>query len=74
MIYDYLILAGVDDVGRVSLAGEVIEAAVSLCPKKKIPFSIDSKKLSDKNRQKFDVQIKHKSLCWNIARANTQEI
>ena len=74
MIYDDLILAGVDEAGRGPLAGDVIAAAVILCPKNKIPGLIDSKKLSEKNRQKFDAQIKHKSLCWSIARANTQEI
>jgi ribonuclease HII len=74
MTYNNQILAGVDEVGRGPLAGDVIAAAVILCPKNEISGLIDSKKLSEKNRQKFAIQIKDKSLCWSIARSNVQEI
>ncbi|MAD58261.1 MAG: ribonuclease HII [Porticoccus sp.] len=68
------ILAGVDEVGRGPLAGDVIAAAVILNLKNKITGLTDSKKLSEKNRQKFAAEIKDKSLCWSIARSNVEEI
>jgi len=66
--------AGVDEVGRGPLAGDVIAAAVILDPKQPIDGLTDSKKLSEKKRQKLSLEIKSKSLCWSIARASHKEI
>ena len=47
--YENLLLAGVDEVGRGPLAGDVIAAAVILDPKVTILGLADSKKISEKN-------------------------
>ena len=44
------LLAGVDEVGRGPLAGDVVAAAVILAPRKRIKGLADSKKLSEKRR------------------------
>lgn len=72
--YENLLLAGVDEVGRGPLAGDVIAAAVILDPKVTILGLADSKKISEKNRQKLAIDIKDKSLCWSIARSTIEEI
>jgi len=72
--YENLLLAGVDEVGRGPLAGDVIAAAVILDPKVTILELADSKKISEKKRQKLAIEIKDKSLCWSIARSTVEEI
>lgn len=72
--YKNLLLAGVDEVGRGPLAGDVIAAAVILDPKVTILGLADSKKISEKKRQKLAIDIKDKSLCWSIARSTIEEI
>ena len=51
-IYDYSgeLLAGVDEVGRGPLVGDVVTAAVILDPDNPIEGLMDSKKLSEKKR------------------------
>ena len=68
------IIAGVDEVGRGPLAGDVVTAAVILDEKKPIVGLNDSKKLSEKNRQALAEEIKDKALCYCIARASVNEI
>ncbi len=68
------LLAGVDEVGRGPLAGDVVAAAVILDPLNPIIGLDDSKKLSEKKREKLYLEIKSKALCWSIARANVDEI
>lgn len=72
--YENLLLAGVDEVGRGPLAGDVIAAAVILDPKVTILGLADSKKISEKNRQKLAIDVRDKSLCWSIARSTIEEI
>ena len=67
-------VAGVDEVGRGPLAGAVIAAAVILDPLKPIPFITDSKKLSEKQREKIAQQIRDLSISWAIGRAEVEEI
>ncbi len=67
-------VAGVDEVGRGPLAGAVIAAAVILDPLKPIPFITDSKKLSEKQREKIAQQIRDLSIAWAIGRAEVEEI
>lgn len=72
--YDGLLLAGVDEVGRGPLAGDVVTAAVILDPTKPIVGLADSKKLSEKKREYlFDV-IKEKALAYAIHRCSVAEI
>ena len=61
------LLAGVDEVGRGSIAGPVTAAAVILKNTKGIIGLTDSKALSSKRRQELDILIKEKSISWNIA-------
>lgn len=66
--------AGVDEVGRGPLAGDVVTAAVILDPNNPIDELNDSKKLSEKKRERLFVEIQAKALCWCIARASIAEI
>ncbi len=67
-------IAGVDEVGRGSLAGAVVTAAVILDPHKPIDGLADSKKLTEKKRQLLAEQIKEHALCYCIARAEHEEV
>ncbi|WP_440055746.1 ribonuclease HII [Pseudoalteromonas sp. T1lg65] len=71
---DVQYIAGVDEVGRGPLVGDVVTAAVILDPAKPILGLTDSKKLSEKKRNLLAVEIKEKALCYFIARANVAEI
>ncbi|WHI52522.1 ribonuclease HII [Microbulbifer sp. MLAF003] len=68
------LLAGVDEVGRGPLAGDVVAAAVILDPAKPIVGLADSKKLSEKRREQLFGEIKERALSYSIARATVQEI
>lgn len=68
------IVAGVDEVGRGPLAGEVVTAAVILDPRKPIAGLQDSKKLSNKTREELYERILEEAVCWSIARATVAEI
>lgn len=68
------ILAGIDEVGRGPLAGDVVAAAVILDPERPISGLMDSKKLSEKKREALAVHIKERALAWHIARATVAEI
>ena len=67
-------IAGVDEVGRGPLVGDVVTAAVILDPAKPIAGLTDSKKLSDKKRQLLATEIKEKALCYAIGRCSPSEI
>ena len=67
-------IAGVDEVGRGPLVGDVVTAAVILDPDNPIEGLMDSKKLSEKKRQILSVEIKEKSTAWSIGRASPEEI
>lgn len=67
-------IAGVDEVGRGPLVGDVVTAAVILDPKYKIIGLADSKKLSEKKRDVLAAEIKQHALAWSIGRASPTEI
>lgn len=67
-------IAGVDEVGRGPLVGDVVTAAVILDPDHKIAGLADSKKLSEKKRDILAAEIKQYALAWSIGRASPQEI
>ncbi|WP_392558713.1 ribonuclease HII [Orbus mooreae] len=68
------LIAGVDEVGRGPLCGDVVTAAVILDSKKPIVGLTDSKKTSEKKREYlFDI-IKRDALAWCVARASVAEI
>ena len=67
------LVAGVDEVGRGPLAGDVVAAAVILG--ERVPLGIaDSKKLSPLRREALSKEIKEQALDWSIGRASVQEI
>ena len=72
--YQGHLLAGVDEVGRGPLAGDVVAAAVILDPAKHIDGLADSKKLTEKKRDALSEIIKRDALAWCIGRASVQEI
>ncbi|MCB1644499.1 MAG: ribonuclease HII [Pseudomonadales bacterium] len=66
--------AGVDEVGRGPLAGEVYAAAVILEPIRSIPGLRDSKALSARKRAILDTRIREESIAYCIATASVAEI
>lgn len=69
-----MLIAGVDEVGRGPLVGDVVTAAVILDPNKPIVGLTDSKKLSEKKRDALFIEIKANALAWSIGRASPKEI
>ena len=69
-----LLVCGVDEAGRGPLAGPVYAAAVVLNPKKYIRGLDDSKKISEKERERLAVRIQTDALAFGIASASADEI
>ena len=67
-------VAGVDEAGRGPLVGSVVAAAVILDPNNPIAGLNDSKKLTEKKREKLFIEIQEKALAWSIAEATHTEI
>ena len=72
--YTGMLLAGVDEVGRGPLAGDVVAAAVILDPLNPIPGLDDSKKLTEKKREALFPVIQASAQSWCVARASVAEI
>lgn len=70
----YKYIAGVDEVGRGPLAGNVVCAAVIMKLDDLIEGIDDSKKISEKKRSFLDVFIREKAVAYNIAEISPQEI
>lgn len=70
----YSFVAGVDEVGRGSMIGPVITAAVILDPDNPIEGLNDSKQLSPKKRQLLEKEIKEKAIAWSIGEASIDEV
>lgn len=68
------LLAGVDEVGRGPLAGDVVTAAVILDPANPVDGLADSKKLTERKREQLFDEIREKALSWSIARCSIEEI
>lgn len=71
---DATLIAGVDEVGRGPLAGDVVAAAVILDPERPIVGLNDSKQLSEKKRLQLAEEIQAKALAVSIGRASVAEI
>ncbi|MEM9253948.1 MAG: ribonuclease HII [Pseudomonadota bacterium] len=67
-------VAGVDEVGRGPLAGDVVAAAVILDPSRPIDGLRDSKKLSPARREVLARHIRERALAWSLGRASVEEI
>ena len=70
----YSLIAGVDEVGRGPLIGNVVTAAVILDPLKPISGLADSKKLTAKRRDALYEEIIQNALAYSVAFATPQEI
>lgn len=70
----YKIICGVDEAGRGPLAGDVYAAACILSPNIEIDGLNDSKKISEKKREKLYPIIKEKALACCVATASVEEI
>jgi ribonuclease HII len=70
----YTAICGIDEAGRGPLSGNVVAAAVILPCNFSLPELNDSKKLTEKKREKlFDI-IKEKAIAFAIAEASPSEI
>jgi ribonuclease HII len=74
-IMGYRTIAGIDEVGRGSLAGPLVAAAVIL-DRKKILFEgiDDSKKISEKRREYLYDLITDNCICWAVSEIEPSEI
>ncbi len=68
------LICGVDEAGRGPLAGPVCAAAVILPTETELPGLNDSKKLSEKKREKLFPLIQEAALAWSVAFASVEEI
>ena len=68
------VLAGVDEAGRGPLSGPVFAAAVILDPTHAIDGLWDSKKISERQRERLFDDIIHHSRAYGIASATVEEI
>ena len=67
-------IAGIDEVGRGPLFGPVVAAAVILPKGCRLQGLTDSKKLSEKKRNKLDVEIRTNAVAWAIAAVDAETI
>lgn len=70
----YKTIAGVDEVGRGCLFGDVVAGAVILPPGLIIDGVDDSKKLSEKKRDMLYDIILRQSVAWSVARVDAETI
>ncbi len=69
-----ILVCGVDEAGRGPLCGSVVAAAVILDPERPIAGLADSKKLTERARDRLALLIKRDALAWAIAEASVEEI
>ena len=68
------LICGVDEAGRGPLAGPVFAAAVILDPCNPIDGLADSKKLTERARERLAPMIRERALAWAVASATVEEI
>ncbi|HEX4032396.1 MAG TPA: ribonuclease HII [Terracidiphilus sp.] len=67
-------IAGLDEVGRGPMFGPVVAAAVMLPRGASLPGLTDSKKLSAKLRDSFDLEIRSSAIAWSVAVVDVETI
>jgi len=67
-------IAGLDEVGRGPLFGPVVAAAVILAPRCRIDGLTDSKKLSEKKRDEYEILIRANAVAWAVAVVDVETI
>ncbi|AXE65246.1 ribonuclease HII [Hyphomonas sp. CACIAM 19H1] len=70
----FSLIIGVDEAGRGPWAGPVTAAAVVLDPTRPVEGLTDSKKLSEKARDRLAPLIRERALAWSVAEASVEEI
>jgi ribonuclease HII len=70
----YKAIAGIDEVGRGCLFGDVVAATVILPPGLIIEGVNDSKKLSEKKRDQLYMTILQECVAWSVARVDAETI
>lgn len=68
------LICGVDEAGRGPLAGPVFAAAVILDLSRPVEGLADSKKLTEKARDRLTPVIRERALSWSVASASVEEI
>lgn len=74
LLQQQLLYCGVDEAGAGPLCGDVVAAAVILDPQQPIVELNDSKKLTEKKRERLFDEIREKAIDYCIARATVEEI
>lgn len=74
LLKDITLLCGVDEAGRGPLAGDVYAAACILPKDYDLPQLNDSKKLTEKKREKLFDAIKEQAVSYCVAKATVEEI
>jgi ribonuclease HII len=68
------LIAGIDEAGRGPLAGPVV-VGIAIMPKDSMIEGVnDSKKVSEKKREKLYDQITQEAIAWNVGMADQNEI
>ena len=70
----YGLVAGVDEVGIGPLAGDVVACAVILDPNVPIDDLRDSKRLTEKARERLAAIIRSQALSWSLGSASVAEV
>ena len=66
--------AGCDEAGRGPLAGPVVAAAVILPDDYRNPMLIDSKQLTERQRNQLRLEIEREAVAWAVATVSAEEI
>lgn len=67
-------VAGIDEVGRGPMFGPVVASAVILPKDRRLQGLTDSKQLTEKQRNEFDVAIRECAVAWAIAAVDVETI
>ncbi len=67
-------IAGVDEVGRGSLAGPVVAAAVIVAPDRVLPGVDDSKRLKAEDRRRLSDEIRKSSIAYSVIEVSPRVI
>lgn len=70
----YLVVAGVDEVGRGALAGPLTAGACVLPQEPRIPGLNDSKQLTPQRREELAEMIKSVAVCWSVGHVEAAEL
>ena len=70
----FTIICGTDESGRGPLCGPVVAGAAILPAGRELPYLNDSKKLTEKRREKLFDEITSSAISWAVAEASPEEI